>query len=60
MKKIFTFAFSTLLGLTAAAQGVYQFADPSFEDWDADNEPGKGWTLSPRLTLRPWAILSAT
>ena len=44
MKKIFTFAFSTLLGLTAAAQGVYQFADPSFEDWDADNEPGKGWT----------------
>ena len=44
MKKIFTFAFSALLGLTAAAQGVYQFADPSFEDWDADNEPGKGWT----------------
>ncbi len=46
MKKILlaAFALTGLTGLTAGAQGIYQFADPSFENWDADNEPGKGWT----------------
>lgn len=27
----------------AVAQGVYQFADPSFEQYTADGEPGNGW-----------------
>lgn len=27
----------------AAAQGVYQFADPGFEQYTADGEPGNGW-----------------
>ena len=46
MKKILLAAFALigLTGLTAGAQGIYQFADPSFENWDAKDEPGKGWT----------------
>ena len=46
MKKILlaAFALTGLTGLTAGAQGIYQFADPSFENWDANDEPGKGWT----------------
>ncbi|MBQ8277255.1 MAG: hypothetical protein IJY00_02245 [Bacteroidaceae bacterium] len=46
MKKILlaAFALTGLTGLTAGAQGIYQFADPSFENWDAKDEPGKGWT----------------
>ena len=46
MKKILlaAFALTGLTGLTAGAQGIYQFADPSFENWDSNDEPGKGWT----------------
>lgn len=30
--------------LTASAQGIYQFADPGFEqDWTNTKEPGNGW-----------------
>lgn len=32
------------MGLSVQAQGIYQFSDPGFEDWDSSNEPGKGWT----------------
>lgn len=29
--------------LSAGAQGIYQFADPGFENWEKSNEPGHGW-----------------
>lgn len=31
------------VGLSASAQGVYQFKDPGFENWKSTNEPGNGW-----------------
>ncbi len=31
------------VGLSASAQGVYQFNDPGFENWKSTNEPGNGW-----------------
>lgn len=34
-----TFAF----GLSASAQGIYQFTDPSFETWQGTNTPGNEW-----------------
>ena len=42
MKKILLAAFA-LTGLTAGAQGIYQFSDPSFENWTSEKEPGNGW-----------------
>ena len=44
MKKhvLVTMAFS--LGLTAMAQGIYQFEDPGFESYTSTgSEPGYGW-----------------
>ena len=34
-----TFAF----GMSASAQGIYQFTDPSFETWQGINTPGNEW-----------------
>lgn len=31
------------VGLSASAQGVYQFNDPGFENWKSANVPGNGW-----------------
>lgn len=31
------------VGLSASAQGVYQFNDPGFENWKGTNVPGNGW-----------------
>lgn len=31
------------VGLSASAQGVYQFKDPGFENWKSTNVPGNGW-----------------
>lgn len=31
------------VGLSASAQGVYQFNDPGFENWKSTNVPGNGW-----------------
>lgn len=46
MKKTFlTAALAFFMGMTAQAQeGIYQFADPSFEQYTGkDAEPGNGW-----------------
>ncbi|MBO5135126.1 MAG: hypothetical protein J6C15_08265 [Bacteroidaceae bacterium] len=46
MKKTFlTAGLALLLGMTAQAQeGIYQFADPGFEQYTgSDAEPGNGW-----------------
>lgn len=44
-KTIFAAALAFFMGMTAQAQeGIYQFADPSFEQYTGkDAEPGNGW-----------------
>lgn len=42
LKQIFTLA-SFALGLSASAQGIYQFEDAGFENWTGDNTPGHEW-----------------
>ncbi len=42
LKQIITLA-SFAVGITANAQGIYQFTDPGFEDWTNDNVPGHEW-----------------
>lgn len=43
MKKTILFTFILCSLQFAAAQGVYQFVDPGFEQYTADGEPGNGW-----------------
>lgn len=43
MKKTILFTFILCSLQFAAAQGVYQFVDPSFEQYTANGEPGNGW-----------------
>ena len=42
LKHIFTLA-TFALGLSASAQGIYQFEDAGFENWTGDNTPGHEW-----------------
>lgn len=42
LKQIITLA-SFAVGITANAQGIYQFTDPGFEDWTSNNVPGHEW-----------------
>lgn len=42
LKQIITLA-SFAVGITANAQGIYQFTDPGFEDWTSENVPGHEW-----------------
>lgn len=42
LKQIITLA-SFAVGITANAQGIYQFTDPGFEDWTSKNVPGHEW-----------------
>lgn len=44
MKKTLLFGLCACMGFFAQAQGIYQFSDPGFENWDSEKEPGKGWT----------------
>lgn len=34
---------SFIVGITANAQGIYQFTDPGFENWESKNDPGHEW-----------------
>lgn len=44
IKKIILGSLFMTCALTAGAQGIYQFADPGFEqDWTNAKEPGNGW-----------------
>ena len=44
MKRLFTFALALMTAFGLSAQGIYQFADPSFEQYTGtDTEPGNGW-----------------
>ncbi len=45
MKKILLATCLSLAstGLTFAQEGIYQFADPGFEQYTSGNEPGNGW-----------------
>ena len=44
MKRLFTFALALMTAFGLSAQGIYQFADPSFEQYTgSDTEPGHGW-----------------
>lgn len=43
MKKQFLALAAFAVGLSASAQGIYQFADPSFETWSGTNTPGNEW-----------------
>lgn len=44
IKKIILGSLFMTCALTAGAQGIYQFADPGFEqDWTNKKEPGNGW-----------------
>lgn len=43
MKKHFLALAVFAIGMTASAQGIYQFADPSFETWSGTNTPGNEW-----------------
>lgn len=42
LKQIITLA-SFAVGITANAQGIYQFTDPRFEDWTSEHVPGHEW-----------------
>lgn len=42
LKQIITLA-AFVVGITANAQGIYQFTDPGFEDWKSKNVPGHEW-----------------
>lgn len=42
LKHIFTLA-TFAMGLSASAQGIYQFEDAGFENWTGNNTPGHEW-----------------
>lgn len=44
MKRLFTFALALMTAFGLSAQGIYQFADPGFEQYTgSETEPGNGW-----------------
>lgn len=43
MKKHILALTAFAIGMSASAQGIYQFTDPSFETWSGDNTPGNEW-----------------
>lgn len=43
MLKQFIALASFIVGITANAQGIYQFTDPGFENWESENVPGHEW-----------------
>lgn len=43
MKKHILALATFAIGMSASAQGIYQFTDPSFETWSGDNTPGNEW-----------------
>ena len=43
MKKQILALAAIAVGMSASAQGIYQFTDPSFENWSGTNTPGNEW-----------------
>lgn len=43
MKKHILALTAFAIGMSAGAQGIYQFTDPSFETWSGTNTPGNEW-----------------
>lgn len=43
MKKHILALATFAIGMSASAQGIYQFTDPSFETWSGTNTPGNEW-----------------
>lgn len=43
MKKHILALATFAIGMSASAQGIYQFTDPSFETWQGTNTPGNEW-----------------
>ncbi len=43
MKKHILALTAFAIGMSASAQGIYQFTDPSFETWSGGNTPGNEW-----------------
>lgn len=43
MKKHILALATFAIGMSASAQGIYQFTDPSFETWSGNNTPGNEW-----------------
>lgn len=43
MKKHILALATFAIGMSASAQGIYQFTDPSFEKWSGNNTPGNEW-----------------
>lgn len=43
MKKHILALAAFAIGMSASAQGIYQFSDPSFETWSGTNTPGNEW-----------------
>ena len=43
MKKHILALTAFAIGMSASAQGIYQFTDPSFETWSGTNTPGNEW-----------------
>lgn len=43
MKKHILALAACAIGMSASAQGIYQFTDPSFETWSGTNTPGNEW-----------------
>lgn len=43
MKKHILALAAFAIGMSASAQGIYQFTDPSFETWSGTNTPGNEW-----------------
>lgn len=43
MKFVYLSSLFMACALSAGAQGIYQFEDPGFENWEKSNEPGHGW-----------------
>lgn len=43
MKKYILALTAFAIGMSASAQGIYQFTDPSFETWSGNNTPGNEW-----------------
>ncbi len=43
MKKHILALAACAIGMSASAQGIYQFTDPSFETWSGSNTPGNEW-----------------
>lgn len=43
MKKHILALTAFAIGMSASAQGIYQFTDPSFETWSGNSTPGNEW-----------------